>query len=267
MTLPMPPNFDGPVPDFSASLEARSKQQAAKLDEHMRKDLSNGNVSQGGRLRVLHNNGATAVTMGTDPATQQNRTALNYDSGLAALRLAPGAAVYGSKHQLTVWDIAGKIMLSTDEAAGFGLSNPGFTYGLWGQEALSAGVPTSAGAAVVMAQGLAKTVSPSWYVGARIRVANGVTGFTLNTFFQSIAADGTVTTSGVLSSVIGTNVLQIINLTKVMPLRLQDMNAMVTMYLKCWVTGSDATMSSAQAFPTVSMAGSQALYDLNPTFH
>lgn len=267
MTLPLPANLDGPVPPMGRALEQRQRATADRVEELARKDLSNGNVSQGSKLRVLHNNGNQAVIMGTDPVTKENRTQIHYETGQVGLSMKPGAAIYGGKHQLGLFDTSGKAMFATDEVAGFGVSAPGYTYGFWGWDNFSAGMPTSLATATTIAEGTNFVYTPTWFVNTRVQANNGATSFTLNLFYQQLSGDGVSANSGVVSQVIGANSINIINVPKVLQLRAIDMNKSTKMQLKAYVTGSDATLTHLQAFPLQSSGTSQALWDLNPSFH
>lgn len=127
MTSP-DPYAPGTVGQPNDQITARLRQLEQTVAELMRRDLSNANVGQGGRLRALYGNGNEAFQTGKDPADGQNKTRISYSGGGLAISIGPGSAAYGSQETLVVKDLVGNTVFGTDELAGFGLSHPGINY-------------------------------------------------------------------------------------------------------------------------------------------
>lgn len=126
MTNPVAP---GQVSAPITRLEQEVKELRRLVQELQRRDLSNANVGQGGRLRALYANGNEALQVGKDPVDGANKTRISYSSGTSALAIGPGSAAYGSQETLVLRDLAGVTLLTTDELAGYGISNPVLPYG------------------------------------------------------------------------------------------------------------------------------------------
>lgn len=128
MTQPTP-FAPGQVSAPNDQITARLRALEARVAELSRRDLSNANVGQGGRLRALYANGAEALQVGKDPVDGANKTRISYSSGSSAIAIGPGAAAYGGQETLVLRDLAGSMVLTTDELAGYGISNPVWAYG------------------------------------------------------------------------------------------------------------------------------------------
>jgi hypothetical protein len=125
MTNPIAP---GQVSSPVTALEQEVRDLRRMVEELSRKDLSNANVGQGGRLRGMYANGQEAFQFGKDPVDGNNKARIGYSDGTPAIGIGPGGAFYGGQETLVVRDLAGSPILGTDELAGFGLSHPGLAY-------------------------------------------------------------------------------------------------------------------------------------------
>lgn len=263
----IPPVAPGVVTPSLSSTEAKFAEQRRRLEAVTRRDLSNAGVGAGGRLRMYYKDGTRGVLMGTDPTDGANKVRLDYDTGVNAMSLQPGAAVYGGRTQMRLRDLAGASFVATDEVAGFGLAHPSLSYPIASFEPIAAGMPTTQATAAVLAQGVNYVYNPTWVVGGRIRVQNGATGFTLNAFLHVVCADGTVIDSSVTSTAIATNVFQIVNFDKMVLMRAADMGRQAVAEIRIYRTGSDATLTAATAYVPRSLGVSQAYYEANPGAH
>jgi hypothetical protein len=164
----------GAVPPHTNDTGAQLRKLEKQIDTLGRKDLTRANIGQGGRLRGLYGNGNESVLFGVDPDDGANKSQIKYSDGVTAFSVAPGAPQYGSKEQMYMRDIAGRPVYATDEVAGYGLSHPTFTYGLWGREELQPGA--NLGAATIMAEGIAYVYNPAWHVMVRVRLGHTIAG-------------------------------------------------------------------------------------------
>ncbi len=116
----------GSVPQPNERLEQRIKKLEGIIEDMQRRDLSHATVGQGGRLRGLYKDGTEAFSYGTDPVDGQNRMIQRYTTGQTAIRITPGAALYGGAEQMVIQELSGKRVLATDDVAGYGIVEPSF---------------------------------------------------------------------------------------------------------------------------------------------
>jgi len=125
MTNPIAP---GQVSQPIDRLEQEVRELRRMVEELSRKDLSNAQVGQGGRLRAMYANGTEALQVGKDPVDGNNKFRVGYSGGTTAIGIGPGAAAYGGQETMVIRDLANNPVMGTDELAGFGLSHPGLCY-------------------------------------------------------------------------------------------------------------------------------------------
>lgn len=179
-----PSTAPGSVPPPMDDTARRIRALEQRVDELSRRDLSNAQVGQGGRLRGLYGNGNEAFQFGRDPVDGENKAIISYSDGTRAIAIGPGAAAYGAQETMVMRDVDGNVMLSMDEFAGAGLSNPttDYAFGILfegsGAATLTGGTQyTVADAGFIMyhpallISALVKT-SASWT--ARVRLVDGL---------------------------------------------------------------------------------------------
>lgn len=171
MTNPIAP---GQVSQPVTVIEQEVRELRRMVEELSRKDLSNANVGQGGRLRGLYANGAEAFQFGKDPVDGQNKARIGYSSGITAVGIGPGASAYGGQETLVIRDLAGGAVFGTDELAGFGLSHPGLAYPI-GVSFEGSGVSLTAGTEYILASGGFMFYHPALWVKGLIRAGNADT--------------------------------------------------------------------------------------------
>lgn len=253
----------GAVSPGAQNLAERVKQLEKQLAEMQRRDLSRANIGQGGRLRGLYGNGNESVLFGVDPDDGANKATIKYSDGQGAFSVAPGLADYGGKEQLRMNDLNGKAIFITDEVAGYGISHPGLSYGIWGREELQPG--NSAGTAVTMIEGHNAVYNPVWFVVARMRLAHTIAGTSSVSMFLELRDGATVvTTSGTQVEAVTGVVFAARTFQKMVLIPAGYMSQGLTMNLRVHTpTPADFNVTG---YPLQSKGASKAFFDLNPFF-
>lgn len=256
MTSPVPPTAPGVVAAPNDMITARLQALEARVSELSRRDLSNAQVGQGGRLRAMYSNGVEALQVGKDPVDGVNKTRISYSSGITAFAIGPGAATYGSQETAVIKDLAGNVVFAMDELAGYGISHPALAYavGVTFQGTTAATLTAGTEYAVVRGatmyyhpamrvQGLVNTSDTNW--SYRVRVLN---------------ADGTEAVSS--SWTTGLNGPQYYDKILLLPqTAVGQQNTSIEVRLKLGATGSVDT------FPMPPVGVTKSLYDLLPSIH
>lgn len=255
MTNPIAP---GQVSSPISALEQEVRELRRMVEELSRKDLSNANVGQGGRLRGLYSNGAEAFHFGKDPIDSQNKARIDYSSGGTAIGIGPGASEYGAQETMVIRDLAGNIVFQTDELAGAGLSNPGGAAYPFG--CMFAGTGTgsalAAGVEVVVAQGGWSFYHPAIFVAGLI--TTGLSSWSYRVRFL----DGNGTEVATSSSVTGNVGGQFYGKAVLVPPALISAQAcLVQLMVTPGVSGS------LVVWPASTQGYSLSLYNLNVGWH
>jgi hypothetical protein len=217
---------------------------------------------------------AGSFTIKPDPAVVNPATGLpmtdttvRFDTGVAAMAIQPGNAMYGSKQIMVLRDLAGTSVYTTDEAAGYGLSNPTLAFTLSGYESAGPSLPTTRGTALVVGGGTSFAYNPCWHAAMRLRFTNGATTATAVAWLR--ISDGnsgaTLYESSDQNFSIGTNVFDVEIFERMVLLSAANMvnrlKAEVFLYAP---TGTSLTV---QGFTTVANGVSKGFYDLLPSLH
>jgi hypothetical protein len=189
---------------------------------------------------------------------------LKYQDGGPAFTIRPGSAAYGSKQQMALWDSSGNEIFSTDESAGYGISNPSLSLSMTAYESAGPAIPGTRGAALVVAGGLAYIYNPAWHVAARLRFANGANVATANAWLR--ISDGlsgaTLFESSEQAFSIPANTFTAPTFERICLLGEPQMSA--RMKAEIWLYSPTGGNLSVQAFPFLSSGTSKAWYDSLP---
>jgi hypothetical protein len=249
MTSPTAPGSVPPPMDDTARRIAALER---RVDELTRRDLSNAQVGQGGRLRGLYSNGQEAFQFGLDPVDGVNKSLIRYSNGTRAIGVGAGAAAYGSQEQLSIFDLAGNGVLVTDEVAGYGLSHPSLSY-LLGQNFAGSGGAVPAATETAVLEGYSILYNPAVLFRALVRTTG-----TWTARFVLMDGAGVIQTSTTATATQTDN--QYVNKMISVP---EEAIAQLGWSLRLLVTSS-AGLATVNAYPLRSVGVSQAYYLQNP---
>jgi hypothetical protein len=188
-------------------------------------------------------------------------TQLTYESGIPAVSIAPGSALYGNKQQMRINDLSGHAMLLTDESAGYGLSAPIFTVPMLRYTYGGGLFSVASGVESMAAQAATFFYNPCQNIGGLIypmTTANGGTFSVANYTYRVTATDGVTT---VASSPVTVSGAVFINRTVLLPSSFMNaQNISVNLLV-------NPTATVFFIVDVASYGASKAFYDANPATH
>lgn len=261
MTSPTAP---GSVPPPMDDTARRIRNLEARVDELTRRDLSNAQVGQGGRLRGLYSNGAEAFQFGRDPVDGENKATINYSGGTRAFGIGPGAVAYGSQEQLRINDLSGSPVLITDELAGYGLSVPNFPMLLNGWEETDLTGATTSATAASKATGYSYAYNPALHFYIRLRLRD-TTASTFNARVRATLPDSSIIESTDTVYSVGANVINIRFMEKIILLPPEAMGQQIQADVMVW--NSSGANGAVQAVPQLCHGVAKSFYDGAASLH
>jgi hypothetical protein len=181
-------------------------------------------------------------------------TVLSYATGAPALALKPGKPIYGSKQQMSMYDLAGNVMYRTDESAGYGLSAPLYNYQLSVTWLGTSSASNSANVEVVVAECPTPFYNPAIWARGLITMPNAIPWSA-----RFAVTDGNTTVTSTTSNITGGSA----SVQKVM---LLPANFIANQSTKLQLFVTPTAAGSTVTYPGTCVGVSKSTYDLNPGF-
>lgn len=264
MTNPIAP---GQVSQPTTALEQEVRELRRMVEELSRKDLSNANIGQGGRLRGLYANGAEALLLGNDPTDGGNKARISYSQGGPVFQVRPTAASGVAVNEvMEVLDQSGNEIIETDPYAGYGLLHPFFNYTMCGYEELGMAGSTTQATATEVSKNIGFMYNYARHVISRFRVKNTGAATTASAFLEVQDFNGNMIVQSSLQTFsVGASVIVAFDFERMAPLPAQYMSSRVQTLIRAFSPGAAAI--TIQAMPYMCSGIPKNWYDFYPALH